>query len=295
MTVRIANDTGMARVVRTFKNVGIGEYKPFLSFALGAGETTVARMANAYAALANNGVQYPSSVIDYVQDRNGKVIWRADKRRCDTCDMAEWDGKPMPRIQRRGKQVIDAATAYQVVHMLEGVVTRGTATRLRDLKLPLFGKTGTTNGPTDVWFMGGSQQLVGGVYLGYDTPRSMGGYAQGGRIAAPIFRDVVVATRARWSDEPFVAPAGIRMVRIDRATGKRVMGVEPSDEPKAAVIWEAFKPDTEPRQYTAEDEFTRRRDALVAQIREARQARAAAAAASAVEQRNFAEEQGGLY
>jgi penicillin-binding protein 1A len=295
MTVRIANDTGMARVVRTFKNVGIGEYKPFLSFALGAGETTVARMANAYAALANNGVQYPSSVIDYVQDRNGKVIWRADKRRCDTCDMGEWDGKPMPRIQRRGKQVIDAATAYQVVHMLEGVVTRGTATRLRDLNLPLFGKTGTTNGPTDVWFMGGSQQLVGGVYLGYDTPRSMGGYAQGGRIAAPIFKDVVVATRSRWSDEPFIAPAGIRMVRIDRATGKRVMGVEPSDEPKAAVIWEAFKPDTEPRQYTAEDEFTRRRDALVAQIREARQARAAAAAASAGEQRNFAEEQGGLY
>ena len=295
MTVRIANDTGMARVVRTFKNVGIGEYKPFLSFALGAGETTVARMANAYAALANNGVQYPASVIDYVQDRNGKVIWRSDKRRCDRCDMAEWDGKPMPRIQRRGKQVIDAGTAYQVVHMLEGVVTRGTAVRLRDLKLPLFGKTGTTNGPTDVWFMGGSQDLVGGVYLGYDTPRSMGGYAQGGRIAAPIFKDVVIATRSRWSDEPFIAPAGIRMVRIDRATGKRVMGVEPSDEPKAAVIWEAFKPDTEPRQYTAEDEFTRRRDALVAQIREARQAREAAATASTGELRNFAEEQGGLY
>ena len=295
MTVRIANDTGMPRVVRTFHNFGIGDYTPFLSFALGAGETTVARMVNAYSALANNGVQYPSTAIDYVQDRNGKVIWRGDKRRCDTCNMPEWDGRPMPRIQRKGRQVIDAGTAYQVVHMLEGVVTRGTAVRLRDLNMPLFGKTGTTNGPTDVWFMGGNQDIIGGVYLGYDTPRSLGGYAQGGRIAAPIFKDVVLATRSRWSDEPFIAPAGIRMVRIDRVTGKKVMGVEPSNDPKAAVIWEAFKPDTEPRQYTAEDEFTRRRDALVAQIRDARQAREAATTAASGETRDFAEEQGGLY
>src|SRR3546814_20906741 len=107
-------------------------------------------MVNAYASLANNGVQFPQSVIDYVQERNGKVIWRSDTRHCDTCNMPEWDGKPMPRIQRRGKQVIDSDTAYQVIHMLEGVVIRGTAVRLRDLNLPIFGKTGTTNGPTDV-------------------------------------------------------------------------------------------------------------------------------------------------
>ena len=296
MTVRIANDTGMSRVIKTFHNVGIGDYKPYLSFALGAGETTVARMANAYAALANNGVQFPASVIDYVQDRNGKVIWRADKRRCDTCNMPDWDGKPMPRIDRKGKQVLDSGTAYQVVHMLEGVVIRGTAVRLRDLKLPLFGKTGTTNGPTDVWFMGGNQDYVGGVYLGYDAPRSLGGYAQGGRISAPIFKEVVEATRKRWSSQPLLAPPGIRMVRIDRVTGKQVMGAEPSDEPKASVIWEAFKPDTEPRQYTAEDEFTRRRDALIAEIRQARDEREAAMArGSGTEVENFAEEQGGLY
>jgi penicillin-binding protein 1A len=295
MTVRIANDVGMKKVTRTFHNMGIGDYQNYLSFALGAGETTVARMINAYAALANNGVQFSGSVIDYVQDRNGKVIWRADKSRCDTCNMPQWDGKPMPRVARKGKQVIDAATAYQTVHMLEGVVTRGTAERLRDLKLPLFGKTGTTSGPTDVWFMGGNQDYVGGVYLGYDSPRSLGGYAQGGRIAAPIFKDVLEATRARWGHQPFVAPTGVRMVRIDRVTGKRVMGVEPSDEPKAAVIWEAFKPDTEPRQYTAEDEFTRRRDALVSQIRGARDAREASAAANHADAGNFAEEQGGVY
>ncbi|WP_067738614.1 penicillin-binding protein 1A [Novosphingobium naphthalenivorans] len=296
MTVRIANDTGMPKVIKTFHNMGIGDYKPYLSFALGAGETTVARMVNAYASLANNGVQYPASVIDYVQDRNGKVIWRSDTRHCDNCNMAEWDGKPMPRIQRKGKQVIDADTAYQVIHMLEGVVTRGTAVRLRDLNLPIFGKTGTTNGPTDVWFMGGNQDYVGGVYVGYDNPRSLGGWAQGGRISAPIFKDVVLATRSRWTLTPLLAPPGIRMVRIDRVTGKPVMGAEPSNDPKASVIWEAFKPDSEPTQYAAEDEFSRRRDALVAQVSQAREEREAAKArAVGVQAQDFAEEQGGLY
>jgi len=296
MTVRIASDTGMPRVIKTFHNVGIGDYKPFLSLALGAGETTVTRMVNAYSALANNGVQFPASLIDYVQDRNGKVIWRSDDRRCMGCNMPEWDGRAMPRIARRGKQVLDAATAYQVVHMLEGVVTRGTAVTLRDLKLPLFGKTGTTSGPTDVWFCGGSQEYVAGVYMGYDTPRSLGGYAQGGRIAAPIFKQVVLATKDRWSRQPFVAPAGIRMVRIDRVSGKQVMGAEPSDDPKAAIIWEAFKPDTEPKRYTAQDEFTRKRDALIAEVRAA-QADRAAAARPKVESApsDFVQEQGGLY
>ena len=200
-----------------------------------------------------------------------------------------------PEVIAEAEKVLDAATAYQVVHMLEGVIIRGTAERLRDLNLPLFGKTGTTNGPTDVWFMGGNQDYIGGVYVGYDTPRSLGGAAQGGRIAAPIFKEVVLATRSRWTDRPLVAPAGIRMVRIDRVSGRRVMGVEPTNETKAAVIWEAFKPDTEPTQYTAEDEFTKRRDALIADIRRSREARTAAATKAAGEAQDFAEEQGGLY
>lgn len=296
MTVRIANDTGMSRVIRTFANFDIGEYKPYLAFALGAGETTVLKMVNAYAALANHGVQFDASLIDYVQDRNGKVIWRSDNRRCYGCNMAKWNGKPMPRLTPRGKQVIDAGTAFQTVHMLTGVVTRGTATVLRDLDLPLFGKTGTTSGPTDVWFVGGSQDLVAGVYMGYDNPRSLGGYAQGGRFAAPIFKQVVQETKERWSTEPFVAPAGIRMVRIDRRSGKQVMGVNPGDDPKAAVIWEAFKPDTEPRRYTPADEFTQKRDALIAEIRESKRAALAARAdAARAEPRDFVEDQGGIY
>lgn len=272
MTVHIANDTGMDRVVNQIARVGIGKYPPYLSYALGAGETTVAQMANAYAALANNGVQYPQTLIDYVQDRTGKVIWRADTRRCEGCAMAQWDGKPMPRLAPRGKQVMDPRTAYQVVHMLEGVVTRGTAVVLRDLGLPLFGKTGTTSGPTNVWFAGGSQNIVGAVYLGYDAPRSLGGYAQGGTFAAPIFKQFVQATRERWSTRPFVAPADVYMVKVDRVSGKRVYDGTPGSDPKASIIWEAFKADAEPKRGDASD-LAQQRDALIAALRKGAAAR----------------------
>ncbi len=267
MTVRIANDAGMENVVRSIERVGIGKYPPYLAFALGAGETTVEKMVNSYAALANNGVQYPSSIIDYVQDRNGKVIWRADSRKCDMCNMQEWDGKAMPRLTARGKEVLDPRTAYQVVHMLEGVVTRGTAITLRDLGVPLFGKTGTTTGPTNVWFVGGNQEIVGGVYLGYDQPVPMGGYAQGGTIAAPIFKQLVQATKPRWSQRPFVAPKGVYMVRVDRISGKRVLDGMPGSDPKSSIIWEAFKAEAEARTGPSTEELAKQRDALIAAIR----------------------------
>lgn len=296
MTVRIANDTGMDKVVRTFSRVGIGKYDNYLSFALGAGDTTVLRMVNGYAALANNGVQHDPTFIDYVQDRNGKVIWRADKRRCLRCNMAQWDGKPMPRLTPRGRQVMDPGAAYQTVHMLEGVVTRGTAVVLRDLGLPLFGKTGTTTGPTDVWFVGGAPNLIAGVYLGYDRPRSLGGYAQGGRVAAPMFKQLVQETRPRWSTTPFIAPAGIRMVRVDRTSGKRVYGAEAGNDPKASVIWEAFRADTEPPRTTRTDDLISKRDQVVAMIRRIRQLRTTREAhAARGETQDFVEEQGGLY
>lgn len=267
MTVRIADDAGMDHVAQTFERVGIGKYPPYLAFALGAGETTVQQMVNAYAALANNGVQYQPTVIDYVQDRNGKVIWRTDTRRCDTCNMPEWDGKPMPRLDSRGKQVMDPRTAFQVVHMLQGVVTRGTAYLLGDLGLPLFGKTGTTTGPTNVWFVGGNQDIVGGVYLGYDQPRALGGWAQGGTIAAPIFKQMVQATKARWNTKPFVAPADIHWVKVDRISGKRVLSGTPADGKDASVIWEAFKAESEARPGFGTEELEKQRAALIAAAR----------------------------
>ena len=283
MTVRVANDIGMDKVVRTIRDFGIGNYPAYLSMALGAGDTTVARLVNAYGALADHGRLHDQTLIDFVQDRNGKVIWRADRRPCDGCNMPQWDGKPMPRFHPTGKQVLDARTAYQVVHMLEGVVVRGTAATLNDLGLPLFGKTGTTTGPTNVWFVGGSPQIIGGVYLGYDQPRSLGGYAQGGRIAAPVFKQFVQATRDRWNGIPFVAPEGVRLAKIDRVSGKHVFeGVANDRDPHAAVIWEAFKPDSEPRR-TSRDLAVSTREAVIDALHKAYAARYGTVAAPEAE------------
>ncbi|MET0251116.1 MAG: transglycosylase domain-containing protein [Novosphingobium sp.] len=297
MTVRIANDAGMNNVVRTYKRMGIGEYEPYLSMALGAGDTTVLRMTNAYAALANHGRLHTPSMIDLIQDRNGKIIWRADKRTCTTCNMAQWDGKAMPRLKPTGAQRMDPRTAYQVVHMLEGVVQRGTAVVLRDLKLPLFGKTGTTSGPRDVWFIGGSADIVAGTYLGYDQPRSLGGYAQGGRLAAPIFKQLVTETRERWHDTPPLAPAGVRMVRVDRSSGRKVFAGEPGSDPKAAIIWEAFKPDTEPKRTIRGEEIDAkdRVMAAVERVRASRSRRSSGAAQGGESQTDFISDQGGIY
>jgi len=297
MTVHIAMDAGMPKVIKTFEQVGIGSYEPYPAFALGAGDTTVLKMVNAYSALANHGRQFAPTVIDYVQDRHGKVIWRADKRACSGCNMAEWDGQPMPRLKPGGKQVMDPRTAYQVLHMLTGVVERGTATRLRALELPLFGKTGTTSGPTNAWFVGGSADYVAGVYLGYDQPRNLGGYVQGGNTAAPMFLQFVRETRDRWSGEPFVAPAGVRMVRIDRRSGKRVLDGMATADPKSAIIWEAFKPDTEPPRSTRADEIETRRKEILALLRRGRQAATEGPRESASEGRgeDFVEQQGGIY
>ena len=274
MTVRAASEVGMAKVVDTAKRLGVGDYskEPYLSIALGAGDTTVARLVNAYAILANQGRSVRPITIDYVQDRNGKVIYRSDNR-CAViqgCNAPKWDGKPMPRPPSRSKQVLDPMAAFQMIHILEGVVERGTATVLRDLNRPLFGKTGTTSGPTNVWFVGGSPEIVAGVYLGYDQPRPMGGWAQGGRIAAPIFKDWAKIAFKDAPKIPFVAPPGIRWVRVDRASGRSVFGVFPtSTDPKSAVIWEAFQPQTEPRR-----SFRRRSDDMEQAAEEARQAAA---------------------
>ncbi len=259
MTVRAASQTGMDSIVRLSGNVGISKpgttYPAVLAIALGAGETTVLDLVNAYSVLASNGIERRPTMIDFVQDRSGKVRFRSDTRQCERCNLPDWDGRPMPRPAARSKQLMDAQSAYQVVHMLEGVVQRGTAVALRDMGRPLFGKTGTTSGPTNVWFVGGSADMVAGVYLGYDQPRNMGGYAQGGTVAVPIFKEFAAKAMAGMPVVPFRAPPGIRMVRIDRMSGKRVFGPWPGSDPKSAVIWEAFKPESEPRRSIRRDEL----------------------------------------
>ena len=251
MTVRAAAQTGMDKVVGTIDRMGVGRFPSYLSIALGAGETTVKRMVNAFSIIANQGRGHPSTVIDFVQDRRGKVIWPENWRSCNKCNAPDWNGKSMPRPVVRTRQVIDAMTAFQMTHITEGVIQRGTATTLRDLGRPIMGKTGTSTGPTDVWFIGGTPQMIAGLYIGYDKPRALGGYAQGGTLAAPIFREFAVKAFEGMEVLPFRAPSGIRLVRIDRASGKPVFGTWPTDDPKAAVIWEAFKPESEPRRAMA--------------------------------------------
>ncbi|MFN3945331.1 MAG: penicillin-binding protein 1A [Allosphingosinicella sp.] len=296
MTVRAANQVGMDKVVRLAARAGLTQadgtpYPAYLSVSLGAGDTTVMKMTNAFAMLANHGRELTPTLIDYVQDRNGKVILRADTRcaAMENCNAPDWDGRPMPRPPLRTKQVIDPMTAYQMVHILTGVVERGTATTLRDLNRPLFGKTGTSTGPTNVWFVGGSADIVAGVYMGFDQPRPMGGWAQGGTLAAPIFKQFAQKAFADMPVVPFRAPQGIRMVRIDRRSGRKVFGAWPNDEPRAAVIWEAFKPESEPRRTIRRDEIAR----------EARPApRPAAAQAPRQEQpddSDFLQSEGGIY
>jgi penicillin-binding protein 1A len=251
MTVRAASQVGMQKVVDNAKKLGVGDYEPYLSMSLGAGDTTVLRLTNAYAILANHGREVKPTLIDLVQDRNGKVIYRADNRCAvmeGACNAPDWNGKAMPRPPVRAKQLLEPMAAFQMVHVLTGVVERGTATSLRDLNRPMFGKTGTTSGPTNVWFVGGTPEIVAGVYIGYDQPRAMGHGAQGGRIAAPIFKQFAQKAFAGMPVVPFVAPSGIRWVRVERGSGRRVFGTFPTrEDPKSAVIWEAFQPQTEPR------------------------------------------------
>jgi penicillin-binding protein 1A len=248
MTVRAAADIGMQKITDTARKLGVGDYQNYLSIALGAGDTTVLRLTNAYAILANQGRSVKPTTIDYVEDRDGKIIYRTDNRCAvmGNCNAPDWDGQPMPRPPVRTRQLVDPMAAFQMVHVMEGVIIRGTATVLRDLDRPLYGKTGTTNGPTNVWFVGGSPDIVAGVYVGYDNPKPMGGWAQGGRISAPIWKQWAEVAFANKPKIPFQPPPGIRWVRIDRATGKPVFGAFPTtDDPTSPVIWEAFQPQTE--------------------------------------------------
>ncbi len=314
MTVRAANDAGMKNVADTFRAVSIGDYPPYLAFALGAGDTTVMKMTNAYSMLVNHGKELKPTLIDYVQDRRGRIIWPAKWKACASCNKPDWNGQPMPRFKAAGKQVMDPVTSYQVVHMLEGVVQRGTATILRDLDRPMMGKTGTTTGPTNVWFVGGSPHLISGVYMGYDQPRSMGGAAQGGALAAPIFKQFAKKAFVGVPRTPFIAPVGARMVRIDRSSGKRVYGGWPGEDPKSGVIWEAFKADTEPKRTIRTEELKNPADRAIrrtttAQTQQRRSERPAASTQRATPQstapvqgnsttkrdQDFIQKEGGIY
>lgn len=243
VTVRLAQDVGMPLIGEYAKRFGVYDELPnYLSYALGAGETTVMRMVTAYSMFANGGKRVKPTLIDRIQDRYGHTIFKHDQRECRGCDAPEgWKNQPEPSLVDRREQVLDSMTAYQITSMMESVVQSGTATVVREVGKPIAGKTGTTNDEKDAWFIGFSPDIVVGIYIGYDKPRNLGRGGTGGHLAAPIAKDFLKLALADKPAVPFRVPAGIKLIRVDAKSGMRA---GPGDSGR--TILEAFKPGTAP-------------------------------------------------
>ena len=242
VTARVASMVGMEAIAQTIERFGIMDHTPReYSMALGTGETTLLRHTAAYAMLVNGGKRIAPTFIDRVQDRNGATIFRADHRRCDDCEEIEWQKQPVPMIPDTREQVADPGSAFQIVTMLQGVVDRGTGTAVKAVGKPIAGKTGTTNDWRDAWFVGFTPDLAAGVYIGYDDPDSLGDDETGGHIAAPVFRDFMIAALKDAPATAFRTPPGMRLYRVSAATGLPAGA-------KESAIYEAYKPGTEPGQ-----------------------------------------------
>jgi penicillin-binding protein 1A len=242
MTVRLAQDLGMPLIGEYAKRFGIYDNpNPYISFVLGAGETTLLRMVAAYAMFDNGGRRITPTLIDRIQDRYGQTIYRHDQRECRGCNADHWSNDVTePTLVDRRERVIDAMTAYQITSIMEGVVQRGTAAgAFRQFGKPVAGKTGTTNDEKDAWFIGFTPEMVVGVYLGYDKPRHLGRGGTGGALAAPVVREFMNGALHDRPAIPFRVPAGIKLVRVNPRTGMRAGPGEPS-------ILEGFKPGTAP-------------------------------------------------
>jgi penicillin-binding protein 1A len=242
MTVRLAQDMGMDLVAEYAERFGIyDKMLPVLAMSLGSGETTVMRMVSAYAVIANGGKQIKPTVIDRIQDRYGKTIFRHEERGCDGCNASGWNNQEEPVLVDNREQVLDPMTAYQITTMMEGVVQRGTAAgKIHISDRPVAGKTGTTNDEKDAWFVGFTPNLVAGLYIGFDTPAPLGRGATGAGLAVPIFADFMEAAVKQTPAEKFHVPDGMKFIPVNRKTGMMAFEGEPD------TIVEAFKPGTGP-------------------------------------------------
>ena len=209
--------------------------------AVGAGETTLLRMITGYSSFVNGGKKVTSTMIDRIQDRNGKTVYVHDQRPCTDCGARiAWNGQPTPEIVDNREQIADPRHMYQIVSMLEGVVQRGTGIKMRSIGRPIAGKTGTTNKSKDTWFIGFTPNIIVGVYVGFDDPKPMGEKETGSRVAVPVVKEFMEKALKDVSPVPFRVPEGIRLVKINALTGTRV---RPEDE---TTILEAFLTGTEP-------------------------------------------------
>ena len=240
VTARLAETVGMEAIGETIEKFGIMDHMPRLyAMSLGAGETTPLRHTAAYAMLDNGGKRITPSLIDRVQGRDGKTIFKADQRPCEGCTNIEWNHQAMPVIPDTREQISDPVSTFQMVEMLEGVVQRGTGTAVKAVGKPLAGKTGTTNDWQDAWFVGFSPDLAAGVYVGYDDPAFLGSDETGGHLAAPIFRDFMLVALKDAPPTEFRTPPGVQMVRVNPETG------EPAGPGQPGIL-AGYKAGTEP-------------------------------------------------
>lgn len=252
MTVRMAKDIGLETVSEIGERFGLyDKLPPYTAMSLGAGETSLWRLAKGYAAFVNGGREVTPTLLDRVQNRHGETLFRHDQRDCSACEVTEWSDESLPPIfDDSRKQLVDPITAFQVVNMLEGVVQRGTGRRALRVGKPLAGKTGTTNDYVDALFFGFSPDLVVGVWVGFDQPKSLGDGEAGGSVSAPIFTEFMQAALADADALPFRIPPGVRLVNIDSKTGQ-LPG--PETNPRD-IVMEAYRPGTEPGAVFGDDE-----------------------------------------
>ena len=241
MTVRLAHDMGITKVKTLAEKLGIyTNMSPVLAMSLGAGETTLLRMTTAFSMLANGGKKIKATLIDRIQDRYGRTVFKHDQRVCTGCVSDSWNNQPEPELLDVREEVINPYTAYQITSMMEGVVQRGTGKALKAIGKPVAGKTGTSNDERDAWFIGFTPDLAVGVYIGYDRPRGMGKGATGGQLAAPVVAHFMKLALKGKPATPFRVPAGIELIPIDPNTGQRAAYGDEN------VILEAFKPGEQP-------------------------------------------------
>ena len=236
MTVRIAQDLGLKKIVNFSKQLGIyDDPSELLSISLGSAETTLLKLTSAYSSFVNGGKLIKPIMIDRIQDSEGNTIFNNEKRKCANCDQISHLSEKYPEIENEFSQIFSPQTAYQMTSILEGTVQNGTAKKLKDLNLDLAGKTGTTNGNTDTWFVGFTSKLVIGVYVGSDNPKSLGKYETGAKTALPIFKNFIIKAIKKEDARPFKVADNILMRVIDPITGEKVL-----TESKSTII-EAYK------------------------------------------------------
>ena len=243
MTIRLAREVGMNVVADYAERFGVyDDMGSYLANSLGSDETTLYRMVAAYAMFANGGERVEPTLVDRVQDRYGRTVYRHDQRDCLDCDNPALRAGRAPQIVSNRSRIMDPVTAYQLTSMMRGVVERGTAAAHVDLPVPVAGKTGTTNEARDVWFVGFTSNIVAGCYIGYDQPRPMGRGAYGGTMCGPVFQRFMSEAVAKFGGGSFEVPPACQFIKIDRYSGARLS----DDASGAGVVSECFREGEEP-------------------------------------------------